>query len=81
MLVNEFKVRIGYLNNLQSSESQQYFHNLVVKYRCVLVQMLENIHDPDFNKSRILKMLHENNMLDFKDLASYNFEDQTKTFL
>jgi hypothetical protein len=26
-------------------------------------------------------MLHENNMLDFKDLASYNFEDQTKTFL
>lgn len=77
----EYKVRVNYLNNLNTIESQQYFHDLIVKYRCTFLQRLENIPNPDINKSRILSILHENNLLDFNDLRGYNWRDQTKTFL
>lgn len=81
IMASEFKVRIGYLNNLNSSESQQYFYDLIVKYRCKFIQTLENISNPEINKSTILTILYENNKLYFQDFTCYNWEDQTKTFL
>lgn len=81
IMYQEYKVRVGYLNNLNTIESQQYFNDLIVKYRCTFIQTLENIPNPNINKSIILSKLHENNLLDFNDLRGYNWRDQTKIFL
>lgn len=81
IMYNEYKVRVGYLYNLNSPESQEYFRDLVVKYRCKFIQTLENIPNPDMDKSKILSILRENNQLDFNDLRGYNWRDQTKTLL
>lgn len=81
LMYDEYRVRVGYLKNLNSEESQEYFRNLIVKYKCKFIQTLENIPNPGINKSKIISMLHENNLLDFHGLKSYNWRDQTKTFI
>ena len=81
IMMEEFKLRIGYLNNPHSPESKQYFYDIGIKYRCKLVQMVEKIPNSDINKSKILQILHENNKLNFKDFSNFNWQGQTKTFL
>lgn len=80
ILYQEYKVRINYLTNPDNHVSQQYFYDLVVKYRCKFIQILGNIPNPLINKSTILTILFENNMLNFKDFGGYNWHDLTNTF-
>lgn len=80
VLYDQYKLRESYLRHLETAESQQYFHNLIINYRYKLVDMLENVSNPNLNKSNILKMLQDNNKYDFKDFSSYNWQDQVRNF-
>lgn len=77
-LIEEFKVRVGYLSNPDSIETKQYLLNLIVNYRYKLVAMLETV--PNVNKSNILTMLKDNFVYNINDFSSYNWKDLSKTF-
>lgn len=80
VLFDEYKLRESYLRNPKTHEAQQYFHDLIIKYRYKLVDMLENEYNPNLNKSNILKMLQDNNKYDYNDFTYYRWQDQVRTF-
>lgn len=81
ILLNEFKMRESYLCSLNKAESQQYFIDLIIKYKYKLVNIIENVPNPNVNKSKILEMLGYDYYYNFNDFFRYDWEQQVKNYL